>query len=455
MSARALLLCLLVMPVAVLADADVHEFRLDNGLKLIVKEDRRAPVVVSQVWYRVGGSYEPSGMTGISHALEHMMFKGTPDVPEGEFSRRIAELGGEDNAFTSADYTAYHQTLERSHLEAAFELEADRMRHLTLDADEFRKEIQVVIEERRLRTDDKPLALANEQFNATAWLASPARNPVIGWPSDLNKLGIADLADWYRAWYAPNNALIVVAGDVDAEAVHTLALKYFGPLEAEPVATRRDTEEPAQFGPRQVDFELPSNIAYLIMGWKVPSLKSSRDKETSPDEVYALEVLGYLLDGSDSARLTRELVRGSEIAASAGASYDLYDRLPTLLTLTAVPSDGHDLDTMETALKAQIDRLKTELVGVDELRRVKNQVVAEKVFERDALFYQATQIGQLEAIDLPHTVAGEYVPRVRAITAEQVRDVARKYLVDSGLTVARVHPQPGEHSRFSPGRATR
>ncbi|MCB1738064.1 MAG: insulinase family protein, partial [Gammaproteobacteria bacterium] len=422
------------------ADA-VHEYTLDNGLRLFVKEDHRAPVVVSQVWYRVGGSYEQSGMTGVSHALEHMMFKGTPTNPEGEFSRRIAEIGGEDNAFTSADYTAYHQTLERTQLPTAFELEADRMRHLTLDPAAFAKEIQVVLEERRWRTDDKPLALAHEQFNATAWLASPTRNPVIGWPSDLNQLRIEDLAAWYQAWYAPNNAIVVVAGDVDAEAVHALAQKWFGPLAAEPVAVRRDTTEPEQFGVRRVDFDLPSKIAYLTMGYKVPSLKSAHDAGIAPAEVYALEVLSYLLDGSDSARLNRELVRGSEQAVSASASYDLYDRLPTLFSFTAVPSDDSNLDQLESAIQAQIDRVKTELVSDEELRRVKNQVVAEQVYERDALFYQAQQIGQLESIGLPYTVADDYVAAVRAVTAEQVREVARKYLNERTLTVARVHPQ--------------
>ncbi|MCB1735750.1 MAG: insulinase family protein [Gammaproteobacteria bacterium] len=436
-----LLVAPLFVPVPGLAAGAVHQYTLDNGLRLFVKEDHRAPVVVSQIWYGVGGSYEQSGMTGVSHALEHMMFKGTPTNPEGEFSRRIAEVGGDDNAFTSADYTAYHQTLEHAQLPTAFELEADRMRHLTLDPEAFRKEIQVVIEERRWRTDDKPLALALEQFNAAAWLASPARNPVIGWPSDLDRLRIDDLAAWYKAWYAPNNAIVVVAGDVDADAVHALAEKWFGPLAAEPVAVRRDTAEPEQFGMRRVDFDLPSKIAYLSMGYKVPSLKSAQDDGVDPAEVYALEVLSYLLDGNDSARLTRELVRGSEQAVSANAGYDLYDRLPTLFSFTAVPSDKSDLDQLEIAIRAQIDRLKTELVSPEELRRVKNQVVAEQVFERDALFYQAQQIGQLESIGVPYTVADDYVASVRAVTAEQVRDVARKYLIDKTLTLARIHPQ--------------
>ena len=197
---------------ALLAGSEVHEFRLDNGLKLLVKEDHRAPVMVSQVWYKVGASYEPSGITGVSHVLEHMMFKGTETHPPGEFSRIIAENGGSENAFTSQDYTTYFQRMEKSRLPISLELEADRMRRLQLQDEEFQKEIRVVMEERRMRTDDKPTALTYEQFRATAYMASSYRSPTIGWMNDLENMELSDLADWYRRWYAPNNATLVVVG---------------------------------------------------------------------------------------------------------------------------------------------------------------------------------------------------------------------------------------------------
>ena len=221
--------CLGLMPLCLQAE-QVHEYVLDNGLKLMVKEEHRAPVVVSQVWYKVGASYEHDGITGISHVLEHMMFKGTDTHPPGEFSRIIAANGGRENAFTSADYTAYFQQLERSRLRISFELEADRMHHLVLTVEAFAKEIRVVMEERRLRTEDKPTALTHERAMSVAFQTSSYRHPTIGWMADLEALTVEDLRAWYEAWYAPNNAIVVVVGDVDAKAVRELADKYFGPL---------------------------------------------------------------------------------------------------------------------------------------------------------------------------------------------------------------------------------
>ena len=209
-----LTLFLLLSSQALLAAGAVTEYRLDNGLKLLVKEDHRAPVVVSQVWYKVGASYEHDGITGVSHVLEHMMFKGTDAHPPGEFSRIISENGGRENAFTSKDYTAYFQRLEKSRLAVSFELEADRMRNLHLQDKEFQKEINVVMEERRLRTEDKPTALTYEQFIAAAFVSGSVRIPTIGWMNDLENMELEDLQRWYQRWYAPNNAIVVVVGDV-------------------------------------------------------------------------------------------------------------------------------------------------------------------------------------------------------------------------------------------------
>ncbi|HEY9198191.1 MAG TPA: pitrilysin family protein [Gammaproteobacteria bacterium] len=429
--------CLTSAALAAAAPA-VHEFKLDNGMKLVVKEDHRAPVVVSQIWYKVGSSYEHDGITGISHVLEHLMFKGTREHGPGEFSRIIAEQGGRENAFTSRDYTAYFQTLEKSRLPIALELEADRMRNLLLDADEFAKEVRVVMEERRLRTEDSAQALTYEQFNAVAYLNSPYRTPIIGWMDDLEGLRIEDLKQWYRRWYAPNNAVLVVAGDVDAQAVRTLAQRHFGGIKSETVQPPKTRKEVEQRGLRRLTVKAPAEVPYLIMGYKVPALLT-----TEADwEPYALEVLAGILDGGDSARLTRTLVRGQQIAVSAGAGYDLNDRQESLLMLDGSPAKGHDMAGLETALREQVARLRDAPVDKDELERVKAQVLADHVYQEDSVFYQAMRIGTLESIGLGWRTADEYVPRIQAVTAEQVQAVARKYLIEERLTVAVLEPQP-------------
>jgi zinc protease len=418
----------------------VHEYQLDNGLKLIVKEDHRAPVVVSQVWYRVGASYEYDGITGVSHVLEHMMFKGTDAHPPGEFSRIIAANGGNENAFTSSDYTAYFQNLEQSRLPVSFELEADRMRNLHLQDEEFQKEIKVVMEERRLRTEDKPAALTYELFNAAAFTSSSARIPTIGWMNDLENMQLEDLQAWYERWYAPNNAIVVVAGDVEPAAVLKLAKQYFGPLKPETVVPPKPRIEPPQRGMRSIIVRAPAEVPYIIMGYKVPVLKTASEDW----EPYALEVLAGILDGGDSARLTSELVRGSQIATDAGAGYDLYDRQQSLFLLDGTPAAAQDVAAVQQALLQQVQRLKDEPVAADELARVKSRVVADAVYEQDSVFYQAMKIGQLEAIGLDWRLADDYVERINAVTAEQLQAVAAKYLVDKYLTVAQLDPLPME-----------
>jgi zinc protease len=426
-----------------LAAGVVHEYQLDNGLKLIVKEDHRAPVVVSQVWYRVGSSYEHDGITGVSHVLEHMMFKGTDDHPPGEFSRIISENGGSENAFTSSDYTAYFQKLEKSRLPISFELEADRMRKLHLQDEEFQKEINVVMEERRLRTEDKPTALTYEQFSAVAFTSSSVRIPTIGWMNDLENMQLADLQHWYERWYAPNNAIVVVVGDVDPDAVFALAKKHFGPLKPEVIVPPKPRIEPPQKGKRDITVEAPAEVPYTIMGYKVPVLATAEESW----EPYALEVLANILDGGDSSRLTRELVRGSQIATSAGAGYDLYDRQAGLFLLDGTPAGSRSVPELQAALFEQIQRLQDEPVTDEELARVKSGVVASAVYELDSIFYQGMKIGQLEAVGLDWRLADEYVQRINAVTAEQVQAVAKKYLVEDMLTVAVLDPLPMEAGR--------
>ena len=432
-----LFLLSLALPLRAAEDA-VREFVLDNGLKLLVKEDHRAPVVVSQIWYKVGASYEHGGITGVSHVLEHMMFKGTKKHGPGEFSKIIAENGGRENAFTGRDYTAYLQHLDTRRLPISFELGADRMRNLTLPPDQFRKELAVVIEERRMRTEDKPQALVYEKFNAAAWVSSPYHQPIIGWMNDLQNLTVEDLKPWYARWYAPDNATLVVVGDVDARHVKALAEKYFGdipPAKRQPVKPRI---EPEQKGPRRITVRVPARLPYLLMGYKVPVLKTAKQDW----EPYALEVLAGILSGGNSARFPRELVRKQQIAASVDAGYNLYARQADLFLIDATPADGHTAAEVETAIQAQLQRLRETPVSARELARIKAQVVAGKVYERDSVFYQAMQLGTLETVGLGWQRMDEYADRVRAVTAEQVRQVAQKYLQENRLTVAVLDPLP-------------
>ncbi len=436
---RLMTLAMVCLPLtAYSTNVQVHERVFANGFKVLVQEDHRSPVAVTQLWYKVGSSYEPNGITGISHMLEHMMFKGTQAYPAGEFSRIIAENGGRENAFTGRDYTAYFQTMEKSRLEVSFKLEADRMRNLDLQAEELKKELEVVTEERRMRTDDKPRSKTQEYFMATAFTNSPYKNPIIGWPSDIANYQVNDLQDWYQRWYAPNNATLVVVGDVQADSVFNLAEKYFAPLKPETINKVKPREEIKQQGIRKVTVKLPAKLPYILMGYKVPVLNSS-DNET---DIYALEVLAGILDGGASARLPSRLVRGQQIAVSAGAGYNFMSRLPDLFMLDATPAEGKTVFDMEYALKEQIYQLKTDLITPEELQRVKAQVLANAVYERDSNFYQAMQLGMYETVGVGWKKVNEYVSQINQITAEQVRDAARRYLLEDQLTVAYLEPQP-------------
>jgi zinc protease len=374
------------------------------------------------------------------------MFKGTDKHAAGEFSRIIAENGGEENAFTGTDYTAYFQTMTAAKLPVSFELEADRMRGLHLLADELKKEREVVTEERRMRTDDNPQAKMQEHFMAIAYTNSPYKNPVIGWPADIANYSVEDLQAWYQRWYSPNNATLVVVGDVQPKAVFALAEQYFGPLKPSEIKALKPQTEVEQLGIRKMTVKLPAKLPSLNMGYKVPSLTTAEHEW----EAYALEVLAGVLDGGSSARLSSRLVRGKQLAVSAGAGYSLTSRLPTLFELEATPAEGKTVWELESALKNEIFELQMELISPEELQRIKAQVLASAVYERDSNFYQAMQLGMLETVGLGWSKADEYVGKVNQVTAQQVRDVARKYLLDDHLSVAYLDPQPINESKAGP-----
>lgn len=433
-AAAALILALGAVP----AGANPHEHKLSNGLRVIVKEDHRSPVVVSQIWYRAGSMDETNGTTGVAHVLEHMMFKGTQKVPAGEFSRIIAAAGGRENAFTSRDYTAYFQQLEKSRLPVAFELESDRMLNLILSPDEFGKEIKVVMEERRLRTDDQAHALVHEELMATAFQVHPYRHPIIGWMTDLESMTAQDTRDWYERWYAPNNAVLVVVGDVDPKEVFALAEKHYGKIRPRTLPQRKPQVEPPQAGIKRVTVKAPGELPYLSMAYHAPVLRDAA-KDWEP---YAMEVLAGVLDGNSSARLNQSLVREKRIAQSADAGYDGTSRGPGMFSLSGIPSEGKTVAELEAALRAELDRVIREGVTEEELNRVKAQVTAAQVYQRDSMFYQAMLIGQFEMIGLSYRDIDTVVEKIRAVTPAQVQEVAKKYLKDDSLTIAVLDPQP-------------
>ena len=437
---RAYLFCIALMlgGAHAAAQAEVFERTLKNGLKVVVKEDRRAPVVVQQIWYKAGSMDERTGVTGIAHVLEHLMFKGTQDVPAGEFSKRIAAAGGRENAFTSSDYTAYFQQLHKSKLPLAMQLESDRMRNLNLTAADFAKEIRVVMEERRLRTDDSAHALLHEKMMATIYQQHPYQHPVIGWMSDLEALTVGDAKAWYNRWYAPNNATLVIAGDVKADEVFALAQRYYGAIPRRALPPQRNFIEPEQVGIKRLVVKAPAELPHLVMSYHAPVIRDPA-QDWKP---YALQILAGVLDGNESARLNKHLVREQQIASSAGAGYDATSRGPSLFTLEATPSEGKTVEDIEAALRGEIAQLFKDGVNEDELQRVKAQVTAGEVYKRDSLFYQAMQIGQMESIGLDYRAIPAMLEKLQAVTAEQVLQVAGEIFRDDNLTVAVLDPQP-------------
>ncbi|MCX7626935.1 MAG: insulinase family protein [Methylophilaceae bacterium] len=439
---RCFVLLGLLLTLQEVAAAAVHEFKLSNGLKVLVKEDHRSPVVVSQLWYRVGSMDEYDGTTGVAHVLEHMMFKGTKKVPAGQFSRIIASAGGKENAFTSRDYTVYFQQLEKSKLGLAMKLEADRMVNLDMSDKEFAKEIEVVKEERRWRTEDKPQALVGEQLMSTAFQVHPYGRPVIGWMNDLQQMTAQDARDWYQRWYAPNNATLVVVGDVEPKEVYRLAKKYFGPLKARKLPERKQQAEPEQKGERRVVVKAPAKLPYLAMGYHAPSLRDAQNDW----EPYALEILAGVLGGNSASRLHRNLVRRDRIAVEVSVGYDAVNRGPALFEFDGTPSEGVTVEELELAIRSEIENIKQNGITEEELQRVKAQVIAADVYKRDSMFYQAMEIGMLESTGHSWRLIEEYPKRLQAVTAEQVQAVARKYLDDDKLTVAVLDPQPIDES---------
>lgn len=431
------ILITLLMVLSCQTFSQVQEYTLNNGLKILVKEDHRAPITVSMIWYNVGSADEPGGITGVSHAIEHIMFKGTKKYPLGVFSKTIAEIGGQSNAFTNNDYTAFYEKTDASRLATSFELEADRMNNLLLSADEFAKEIKVIQEERRLRTDDNPQALAFERFLATAHLAAPYSHPVIGWMSDLKQMSVADVRKWYQRYYAPNNATLVVVGDVNAEQVRALAQQYFAALPQRKIPARKPQQEPPALGKKTVDVQSSAKLPLVMIGYSVPGVKTAK----AAYEPYALEIIAGILDAGEGARFAKNLIRGQHIATGASTYYNLYTRYQTQFILYGAPSQNQNVHVLEKGLVEQLDDLKKNLVSDKELTRIKNQIIAQKTYEKDSIFSQAMELGLLETVGLGWDKANEYTQAINAVTAEQIQQTAKRYFQNNNMTVAKLEPQ--------------
>lgn len=414
-----------------------QEFTLQNGLKVIVRVDHRAPVVMNSIWYKVGASYENNGKTGISHMLEHMMFKGSEKYPTGVFNQLMDEHGAIDNANTTDDYTVYYQTIKASQLELCFQLEADRMHNLLFDDKLFQKERQVVAEERRMRVDNDPQSIAWERFRAAAFINNPYHHPVIGWMTDIQHYTLDDLRAWYHDWYAPNNAVIVVIGDVNPDHVLALAKKYFGAIKTSSLPVIKPRTEVQPLGEKEIHVDIKAQLPWLVMGYQVPTLATDANK----NEVYALLLCAQILSGGDSARFSTDLIRKLKIAVSAEASYDRYDLYKTLFVLSGTPTSNQNTLNLKNAIINEINRLKLSLVTLDELDRAKVQIIANKTYENDSLMKQAFDLGVPEMVGLSWRESDHFAEHVRAVTPQEIQAVAKKYFTQDNLTVAYLAPK--------------
>jgi zinc protease len=419
----------------------VREKILPNGLKVLLLEDHKAPVAVMQVWYRVGSRNEELGKTGLSHLLEHLMFKGTKKVGPEEYSKIIQRNGGNDNAFTADDATTYFAMLASDRLGVMIDLEADRMQNLTFDDAQFTPEQHVVMEERRLRTDNNPVAALFELASAVAYTAHPYQWPTIGWMDDIRQATREDALAYYRTYYTPGNAFIVCVGDFSADGVFAQIEKAFAsvPNGSAPPPVR--AVEPQQQGERRAVLRRAAQLPFVADAYHVPNLKSA--------DAPALEVLSAILSSGKSARLHKDLVYEKRLAREDGASYELTSVDPSLFFIYAQPLPGKLPGTVEHELLAQVEVLRHTLVGERELTKAKNGLEAAFVLGQDSAFNQGMVLGQYE-------VAGDwrqvdnYIPSIRAVRAEDLRRVVQEYLTAANRTAVTLEPLPAPAGRPLP-----
>jgi zinc protease len=418
--------------------SQVVEQRLSNGMLVLVLKEPRAPLVSHQVWYRVGSRNEELGKTGLSHLTEHLMFKGTDKVKAKEFSRLVQKAGGTDNAFTSKDYTAYFQNGPKTELKRWMELEADRMRGLKVDDKAFDTEKKVVLEERRLRTEDDPVSFLMEDTLASAYKAHPYQWPIIGWYNDIESLTRQDFLNHYNTYYQPNNATLVVVGDVDPQEVLAMAEAVYGKIPPAPEPPRVTAKEPRQYGERRVVVQREAQLPYFLMAYHVPNWES-------PD-AFALELLVRLLSQGRSARLYHKLVYKDRLALEAGADYDLDTADNSIFLFYGQPLPGKTIAQLERALEGEIKKLQTDLVDSKELEKAKNQVTAAFYMSMDSLFYRGMVLGKL-ATTARWTLIREFIPKIQQVTPEDIRRVARQYLTADNRTLGVLLPEKSDRPK--------
>lgn len=412
-------------------EGPVYEEVLSNGLKIFTIQDPNAPLAVFQIWYDAGSINEQVGKTGLSHLLEHMMFKGTSSYGPKKFSQIIKRAGGIDNAGTSKDFVYYYQKLLPDRLHLSIEMEADRMRNLIMDEESFQSERDVVMEERRMRYEDDPQNLVYEELVAAAFKNHPYRWPVIGWMEDLQRVTRDDLWQYYRSRYIPNNAFIIVAGNIDVEAIVAKIKKEFGGIPRGLEIAKLDIHEPVQRGERRVYVKKEAELPYVMSAYKTPNILH--------EDSYALDVLATVLSGGKSARIYKSLIDGRRIALTAGAGYSNFNKYPYLFYLYATALPGKKIEDVESALYAEVDKIKEEPPTELEVRKAKNQIEADFIMDQDSIFYQALILAEFEMIG-DWKLNDRYIEGIRKVTPEDVQRVAAEYIVEEKRTVGVLIP---------------
>jgi len=414
------------------AAARVLAVTLDNGLRVLLLEDHRSPIVSLQLWYRVGSRNEARGATGIAHFLEHLMFRGTPTNPPGAYARIVERNGGQDNAFTSQDVTSYYVDIAADRLDLVLALEADRMHNLTLDPKIVDSEREVVIEERRTRTEDDPGGALGEEVSALAFRAHPYGQPIIGWMIDIRRITREEIAAFYKTYYAPNNALLAAAGDFKAEAVLEKIKAAFGPIPRGPEPPKVLAVEPEQSSERRLTVQRPAELPIVYVGYPVPN-------HTSPDAA-AFEVLSTVLSGGRSSRLYRHLVYERQLALEAGGDYSYFSFDPNLFWFYATPLPGQTPQTLEKELLAEMEQLRKEPVGEEELQRAKNQIESGFVFQEDSVHRRAALLARFELIG-GYALKDQYLDKIRAVSAADLQRVAKQYFGEDKKNVGILLPK--------------
>ncbi len=415
-------------------DSQVHQYTLNNGLKVIIKEDHRAPIVMTQIWYNVGSSDEVAGKGGLAHFLEHMMFKDTPLLSGDQYHKLISHFGGNKNAFTSHDYTAYYESLPANQYPIALQIEANRMQNLLLQSDEIATEKKVIQEERRQRTDDNPIAKAYEEFRLLALKNSPKARPVIGAMDEIAELSQSDLTNWYRTWYSPNNATLVIVGDVTAKDVMPWVHKYFDTLKQAELPTRQNLQVPTHNGYQLTVSPQAVTVPSLMMGFNVPSIT------TNPKDAYALALFADIADGSQSARFEKNLVRDRQLFDSIGASFNLLQKGDGLFTIMATPKAGVSLESAEQAILDELTAISTQPISDSELERGQIGLSASLIFANDSIAEQANTLGMLTTLGLPHDTLEKLPATLRAVSKDSIQQTARNYITKDNLTTIYVVP---------------